>query len=79
MDDDAALSHTSPAWDQFKQLVELHKFYFEQVIRGAAFSFGAVGLVVSYVIASNVRDPGALLGALMVPIIVSFGAFLLSL
>ena len=67
-------------WDQFRELIELHKFYFEHIIKGAAFSFGIVGAVVSYVVASNIRDSSGVWIALAIPILLSvstsFVAFL---
>ncbi|MFM2465126.1 hypothetical protein P0D87_15895 [Paraburkholderia sp. RL17-368-BIF-A] len=69
------LENRSPLeWEQFKELIELHKFYFENISKSAAFVFGLVGAIVSYVIATDIRDRYRLAAAMTVPILLSVGA-----
>jgi preprotein translocase subunit SecG len=76
---DESTQNPPSRWEQFQELIGLHKFYFEHIIKGAAISFGIVGAIVSYLLASDVRDgPGVRL-ALVVPILLSFGSFFVAL
>jgi hypothetical protein len=72
--------HDEPAeWEQFRELIELHKFYFENIIKAAAFAFGFIGAVVSYVIATDIRDRYRFAAAMTIPIVLSVSAGLLGL
>jgi len=72
-------SQAPSGWEQFRELIALHKFYFENIIKGAAFSFAIVGAVVSYVVGSNIRDGWGVAVALAVPILLSFGTSFIAL
>jgi hypothetical protein len=64
---------SAPAhWSQFEKLVDLHKFYFEYLIKAAAFSFGTIGVILTYVISAGLRDNRVSL-ALLLPILLSIG------
>jgi uncharacterized membrane protein YbhN (UPF0104 family) len=68
-----SVSSKPSEWDQFKELIDLHKFYFDQILKGAAFSFAIVGGISSYILTNNIRDPRTLVIALMVPALLSLG------
>jgi hypothetical protein len=67
---------TDYQWSQFEKLIELHKFYFENLIKAASFSFGTIGAILTYVLgaklSNNVVGP-----ALQLPFILSIGSFLI--
>src|SRR4051794_4012413 len=79
MTNEPTLKEPPAEWEQFRELIELHKFYFENVIKGAAFSFGIVGAVVSYVMASSIRDSPRVWIALAIPILLSFSTCFVAL
>jgi hypothetical protein len=79
MTNEPTLLEPPAEWEQFRELIELHKFYFANIIKGAAFSFGIVGAVVSYVIASSIRDSAGVWIALAVPILLSFSTSFVTL
>lgn len=64
---------SSTLWSQLDKLIDLHKFYFENMIKAAAFSFGAIGVILTYVISTGLRDDRASL-ALLFPILLSIGS-----
>ena len=37
-------------WKQFEKIVELHSFYFENLIKAASFSFGIIGVILTYLV-----------------------------
>jgi hypothetical protein len=70
---------TPSDWEQFQELIGLHKFYFEHMVKGATFAFAIVGAVVSYVVGSDIRDGWSVGVALAIPILLSVGTCLLAL
>lgn len=59
-------------WVQFEKLIDLHKFYFENLIKAATFSFGIVGAIFTYVI--NAELSASLVRvSLVLPLILSAG------
>ena len=73
------MSESPTDWEQFRELIELHKFYFTNIVKGAAFSFAVVGAVVSYVVGSDIRDGWGVTVAFAIPVLLSFGTSLLAL
>ena len=74
----ATMTHVSQPpseWEQFKEMIELHKFYFEHLAKSGAVSLGIVGAVASFVISSEIRDSARLSIALIFPILLSLGVF----
>src|ERR1051325_4728270 len=57
-------------WAQYKELIELHKFYFEHLVQTAGFSFGVIGAVFAYVIKARLKATQVRL-ALVVPLLLS--------
>lgn len=70
-------NESTAEWEQFRELTELHKFYFEHIIKATAFGFGFVGAIVSYVIATDIRDRHRFAAALAIPILLSISACLI--
>ncbi len=62
-----------PGWEQFKQQVDLHKFYLEQIVKSASVALGIVGAIVTYVLAKW-PGRGPLWMALVPPLVLSAGA-----
>ncbi len=60
--------------EQFHDLVELHKFYFEILLTSASFLLGVVGGVVAYVAKAHMPPPRVRL-SLAVPALLSTSAF----
>jgi hypothetical protein len=79
MTDEPTLKEPPAEWEQFRELIELHKFYFANIIKGATFAFGIVGAVVSYVITSSIRDSPGVWIALAIPILLSFSTSFVAL
>jgi len=63
-------------WDQFEKLIDLHKFYFENLIKSATFSFGIVGAIFTYVIKTNLSIELIRL-SLLLPLLLSGGTCLM--
>jgi hypothetical protein len=63
-------------WTQYEKLIDLHKFYFEHIMRAAVLSLGIIGAIVTYVISAGIRDTRVSL-AMLVPILLSIGSFIL--
>lgn len=64
-------------WLQFEKLVDLHKFYFEHLIKAASFSFGIVGAILTYAIKAGFGSPHQVKFVLCLPFLLSFGSFAL--
>jgi hypothetical protein len=61
-------------WHQFEKLIDLHKFYFENLIKSASFSFGIIGAFLTYLISANISI--SLIGlALWLPFLLSIWTF----
>ena len=60
-------------WDQFREMTELHKFYFELIIKNATLVLGIIGAIISYLVTSNFQGTHKLWIALFIPIVTSFG------
>ena len=43
-------------WAQFEKLIDLHKFYFENLLKAATFSFGIIGAIFTYVVKNNFSE-----------------------
>ena len=43
-------------WLQFEKLIDLHKFYFENLCKSASFSFGIIGAILTYVIIAKLSE-----------------------
>jgi hypothetical protein len=65
-------------WEQFRELTELHKFYFEHIIKATAFGFAVIGAIVSYVIATDMRDRQRVAVALAIPILLCIASCLIA-
>ncbi|TRT42731.1 MAG: hypothetical protein EWV85_24685 [Microcystis aeruginosa Ma_QC_C_20070703_M131] len=63
-------------WLQFEQLIDLHKFYFENLIKSASFSFGIIGAILTYVISAKLSENLIRL-ALQLPFLLSIGTFIM--
>lgn len=63
-------------WLQFEKLMDLHKFYFENLIKSASFSFGIIGAILTYVISARLSDNLIQL-ALQLPFLLSIGTFII--
>ncbi len=62
-------------WNQFEKLIDLHKFYFENIIKAAAFSFGIIGAIFTYVIKAELSE-SLIRVSLVLPFILSAGTCL---
>jgi hypothetical protein len=60
------------AWTQFEKLIDLHKFYFENLIKSATFSFGIIGAIFTYVIKAELSE-SLVRVSLLLPLILSIG------
>jgi hypothetical protein len=61
-------------WRQFEKLIDLHKFYFENLIKSASFSFGIIGAFLAYLITAKISI--SLIGlALWLPFLLSIWTF----
>lgn len=65
-------------WEQFRELIEMHKFYFENIIKSGIIILSIIGAVSSYVIGSNIRNRQELIFAFCVPILMSLGGIIIS-
>ncbi len=63
-------------WLQFEKLIDLHKFYFENLIKSASFSFGIIGAILTYVISAELSENLIRL-ALQLPFLLSIGTFII--
>lgn len=63
-------------WAQFEKLIDLHKFYFENLIKSASFSFGIIGAILTYIISAELSNNLARL-ALQFPFLLSVGSFII--
>jgi TRAP-type C4-dicarboxylate transport system permease small subunit len=63
-------------WLQFEKLIDLHKFYFENLIKSASFSFGIIGAILTYVISAKLSENLIRL-ALQLPFLLSIGTFIM--
>jgi len=63
-------------WLQFEQLIDLHKFYFENLCKSASFSFGIIGAILTYVISAKLSENLIRL-ALQLPFLLSIGTFIM--
>lgn len=65
-----------PKWSQFEKLIDLHKFYFENLIKAATFSLGIIGAILTYAIGTlknGARNEVILI--LLFPTLLSAGSF----
>jgi hypothetical protein len=65
-------------WKQFEKIVDLHSFYFENLIKAASFSFGIIGIILTYLVKikidSGIKNGGELFASvLQIPLILSIG------
>jgi hypothetical protein len=58
---------------QYMELIDLHKFYFSQIITAAGFCLGVTGAIFTYVVTTALHHDQIRL-ALIAPLIVSVGA-----
>ena len=63
----------TPPWAEYDRLIELHKFYFEYLLKAAGFSFGLIGAILVYVIEARLRDSPQVWVALALPNLISLG------
>jgi len=70
-------NESATEWEQFRELTELHKFYFEHIIKATAFGFAVVGAIVPYIIATDMRDRHRVAVALAIPILLCISACLI--
>ena len=63
-------------WLQFEKLIDLHKFYFENLIKAASFSFGIIGAILTYALSAK-ASPHVFRLALSLPFLLSIGSFLM--
>jgi hypothetical protein len=63
-------------WTQFEKLIDLHKFYFENLIKAAIFSFGIIGAIFTYAIKAEL-SPSLVRISLVLPLILSIGTCLI--
>jgi uncharacterized membrane protein YeaQ/YmgE (transglycosylase-associated protein family) len=69
-----AASNTPPSeWEQLREMTDLHKFYFELIIKNTTFIFGIIGAIISYLVTSDFQDTHRLWIALFIPISLSIG------
>jgi hypothetical protein len=61
-------------WLQFEKLIDLHKFYFEHLIKASSFSFGIIGAILTYVISAKL-SVNLMRIALQLPFVLSIGTF----
>ena len=64
-------------WSQYRQLTDLHKFYFENIIKSASFSMGIIGAITTYAVSASASEKtsiGLLPILLLFPAIVSGGS-----
>jgi len=67
-------SGPSPSkWDQFEKLIDLHKFYFENLIKAAGFSLGLIGAIFTFVFAAKFEGEMTKRIALGLPVVISLG------
>lgn len=65
-------------WLDFEQLIDLHKFYFENLIRAASFSFGIIGAFLAYIISiGNTLNEDLIKIIVIFPISLSIGTSLI--
>jgi hypothetical protein len=67
---------TEYIWKQFEKIVDLHSFYFENLIKAASFSFGIIGIILTYLVKikidSGTKNGGQLFAsALQIPFVLS--------
>ena len=54
-------------------MIDLHKFYFEHLIKATVYLLGIIGAIVTYVITNKLNDPELIRIGLMLPAFVAFG------
>ena len=59
-------------WTQFEKLIDLHTFYFENLIKSATFSFGIIGAIFTYVIKAELSE-SLVRVSLLLPLALSIG------
>lgn len=62
-------------WAQFVEMVGLHKFYFEHLIKAAGFSMGILGGFVAFAATHQLQD-GVLNAALALPLLLAVATML---
>jgi hypothetical protein len=63
-------------WPQYVELVGLHKFYFEYLIKAGGFSLGILGAIIAFTITEKLPDDLAQI-ALALPLVLSLASGLI--
>jgi len=63
-------------WTQYERLIDLHKFYFENIIKAVSFYLGIEGAILTYIISvsKNFDDDNTMHLMLAFPLLFSIGA-----
>ena len=63
-------------WQQYDKLIDLHKFYFENLLKSSSYSFGIIGAILTYIINAKLSLEQIHL-ALQFPLLLSIGTFVI--
>jgi hypothetical protein len=64
-------------WTQYEKLIDLHKFYFENIIRAETLYLGVEGAILTYIIGAKF-DEKLIPIVLIFPLLLSIGALIIS-
>lgn len=69
---DGDLDSKDDLWTQYDRLIDLHKFYFENILKAASFSFTIIGAILTFTINSKLSSTQIQM-ALKFPFLLSIG------
>ena len=69
---DRYLDNKDNLWNQYDRLIDLHKFYFENILKAASFSFTIIGAILTFTINSKLNSKQIQI-ALQFPFLLSTG------
>jgi hypothetical protein len=69
---DRYLDNKDDLWNQYDRLIDLHKFYFENILKAASFSFTIIGAILTFTINSKLSSTQIQI-ALKFPFLLSIG------